>query len=176
MTKSIKNLHAIDKSYDDELSLQVREKEDFKNQQIKDKYKDLKSKKVQKLITEHIHQVDNVVSKLKMKLPSFVDEHALKSDGYQGLITAAITFDPSKGAFPPYAHLKIRGRIIDGLRENDIRSRTMAEFSKKMERYHQKLMQELQRQPTEQEIANSLGINLEELQKQKVNSISAAVL
>jgi len=56
--------------------------------------------------------------RLARTLPRFVDADALESDAMLGLVQAARTFDPDRGAsFATYACVRIRGAMLDGLRE-----------------------------------------------------------
>ncbi len=61
--------------------------------------------------------------------------------------------------FSSYAKFRIRGAIIDSLRELDTASRDMRRGSKKVEQARRELAAELQRDPTEAEIAERLGIS-----------------
>jgi RNA polymerase sigma factor for flagellar operon FliA len=82
------------------------------------------------------------------------------------LLKAVDAYDPSShDRFEPYAMMRIRGAILDELRSIDVMTRhgrrRLAEVTKAI----RELTQRLGRQPTEEEIADSLGLPLEEYQK-----------
>ena len=72
------------------------------------------------LLTRHLPLVDSIVKGLVKKLPSFIDPDELRSLGTFGLLDALDRFDLSKGVkFESYAYARVKGAIIDGLRDQD---------------------------------------------------------
>ena len=84
--------------------------------------------------------------------------------GLQGLFDALTKFDPSRDLkFDTYASFRIRGTIIDGLRKEDWLPRSSREKSKKLEEEITKLEQKLLRHATPEEIAEHMGISVDEV-------------
>lgn len=118
------------------------------------------------LITQFLPLVDKVASRLAINLPANVDKDDLISYGRFGLLDALSKFDHTRGLqFETYAMWRIRGAMIDGLRENDWIPRTVRDKAKKMEEAYTYLEQQLLRMPTDQEVSSYLGINEKELQQ-----------
>jgi len=71
-------------------------------------------------VADHQELIRDVVTRLKFKLPKHVESSDLQSYGFEGLVDAVRRYDPRKGAtFRTWAKLRIRGSIIDRLREID---------------------------------------------------------
>lgn len=74
----------------------------------------------ERLILEHLPQVRLIARRIHERLPDNVSLDDLISTGVVGLIAAVDNFDPSHGVqLKTYAEHKIRGAILDGLREMD---------------------------------------------------------
>ena len=114
-------------------------------------------------IMRHLPLVHTVVDRLCAHLPTHLDREDLFHAGVLGLITAIDRFDASRNnAFSTYAVLRIRGSVIDELRARDwvprgIRSR------KDYHQAMQDLASEVDRLPSDEELAEALGIDLDEL-------------
>ena len=118
------------------------------------------------MITQFLPLVDKVANRLAINLPANVDKDDLISYGRFGLLDALTKFDHTRGLqFETYAMWRIRGAMIDGLRENDWIPRTVRDKAKKMEEAYTYLEQQLLRMPTDQEVASYLGISEKELQQ-----------
>jgi RNA polymerase sigma factor FliA len=90
----------------------------------------------------------------------------LFSFGVIGLIEAISRYDPSqKIAFNTFAIHRIRGAILDGLRKVEWAPRSIQSLTKKSLQAMFELEQELERPPSEHEIAAKLGIKVEEYRK-----------
>ena len=86
--------------------------------------------------------------------------------GFWVLMDAIEKFEPSRGVkFKTYAELRIRGAMIDSLRELDWAPRSLRKKSKELSKASQKLQQELGREVSDQEICEEMGIELDELYK-----------
>ena len=78
------------------------------------------------------HLVWYVVNRIKARLPVSVSEDELFAAGMYGLMRAARSYDPSKGAgFKTYAYHRIRGSILDDLRRLDFLPRSMRDRARK---------------------------------------------
>ena len=97
-------------------------------------------------------------------LPPHVEEADLISYGLVGLISAIERFDLSRDIkFETYAIMRIKGAIIDELRSLDWVPRSVRARAREVERANAKLENQLQRAATDQEIADEMGITLDEL-------------
>jgi RNA polymerase sigma factor FliA len=115
------------------------------------------------LILKHMPMVRYLVGRISPQLPPHLDQQDLMSAAVVGLINAADRFDPSRGVlFKTFAEQHIRGTIIDELRSYDVLSRTMRDKYKKLTRQMVSLEHQLGRNPTSEEVAQSLGIDLDE--------------
>ncbi|ATF14150.1 FliA/WhiG family RNA polymerase sigma factor [Brevibacillus sp. HB1.2] len=118
------------------------------------------------LVTRFLPLVDKVANRLAINLPANVDKDDLISYGRFGLLDALAKFDHTRGLqFETYAMWRIRGAMIDGLRENDWIPRTVRDKAKKIEEAYTTLEQQMLRMPTDQEVSNYLGISKKELQQ-----------
>jgi RNA polymerase sigma factor for flagellar operon FliA len=85
------------------------------------------------LILEHIPLLKHIVGRVSVDLPSSVDRDDLYGVGMLGLITAADSWDPTRGLkFSTYAYTRVRGAMLDDLRKADFLPRGRRE--KHMER------------------------------------------
>ncbi len=106
----------------------------------------------------YVPLVQVVARRVHQKLPSSVEYGDLLSDGYFGLIDAINKFDPERGfKFETYASSRIKGEITDKLRDYDWVSRYFRLKFKEVSQTRDLLLQELQREPTEEEVAERLG-------------------
>ncbi|GJM71445.1 hypothetical protein HMSSN036_36610 [Paenibacillus macerans] len=91
---------------------------------------DLEAKK--QLIEKYLHIVDYVSGRLAVGLPKNVSKDDLASNGVMGLIDAVEKFDYKRGLqFETYASWRVRGAILDGLRQGDWVPRSVREKAKK---------------------------------------------
>src|SRR6185437_15428199 len=114
------------------------------------------------LILNHLSLVTAIATRVHETLPVHVDLDDLIHAGVMGLFDAADKYDSDKQvAFPAYAKHRIKGAIIDSLRELDWASRDMRRRHKQVEAATRDLAAELQRNPTEGEVAKKLGMDAE---------------
>lgn len=72
------------------------------------------------IIEANLSSVDYVAFNFARSLPHHMDLDTIKSDGVLGLIGAIDNFDPDRGySFKTYSVFRIRGAILDQLRERD---------------------------------------------------------
>lgn len=120
----------------------------------------------EQLITQFAPLVKRLAFHLMAKLPASVQVDDLIQNGMIGLLDALNRFEDGMGAqFETYAVQRIRGAMLDGLRENDWLPRGVRREMRRIEGAIQKLEHQLGRQPSEQELADSLGMPLGEYQK-----------
>jgi RNA polymerase sigma factor FliA len=119
----------------------------------------------ERLVVAYSPLVKFVAGRLGAGLPSHVEDADLISYGLMGLIGAIERFEPERGIkFETFAMTRIRGAIIDELRSLDWVPRSVRSRAREIEAAQSKLEHELQRAPTEAELAAKVGLTEEELQ------------
>jgi RNA polymerase sigma factor for flagellar operon FliA len=130
----------------------------------------------ERLVVAYSPLVKFVAGRLGAGLPSHVDDADLISYGLMGLIGAIERFDPERGIkFETFAMTRIRGAIIDELRSLDWVPRSVRSRAREIEAAQTNLEHELQRAPTEEELAEKLGIEVEELQTSLLEIANSSV-
>jgi RNA polymerase sigma factor for flagellar operon FliA len=120
----------------------------------------------ERVILEHLPQVRLIARRIHERLPESVNLEDLVSTGIVGLISAIDRFDPTQNVkLKTYAEYKIRGAILDSLRDLDWAPRQQRRRSKQIEQAINALEQRLKRSPTEEEIALELDLPLPEYQE-----------
>jgi RNA polymerase sigma factor for flagellar operon FliA len=118
-----------------------------------------------RLIVMYSPLVKYVAGRLGSGLPAHVDEGDLVSYGLLGLIAAIERYDPGRDIkFETYAIARIRGSIIDELRALDWVPRSVRSRAREIERAIAALEAKLGRAPTDKEIADKVGISVDELE------------
>src|SRR6266536_1888694 len=108
----------------------------------------------ERLILEHLPQVRLIARRIQERLPECINLDDLISTGVIGLISAIDNFDPKHNVkLKTYAEYKIRGAILDSLRGLDWAPRQKRRKAKQIEAAIATAEQQLQRMPTEEEIA-----------------------
>ncbi|MEY2786775.1 MAG: hypothetical protein RL277_2987 [Planctomycetota bacterium] len=114
------------------------------------------------LVLEHIALLKHIVG--RMALPGGMERDDLYGFGMLGLLAAADSFDPSRGLkFSTYAYSRIRGAILDALRQRDVLSRGMRERMRDIERCIERYEQQHGAPPQPEEIAAELGLPREDV-------------
>jgi RNA polymerase sigma factor FliA len=117
----------------------------------------------ERLILEHLPQVKLIARRIHDRLPESVSLDDLISTGTLGLIHAIDRFDSSHNVkLKTYAEYKIRGAILDSLRGLDWAPRQQRKRAKMIESAISSAEQRLHRTPTEEEIAQELGLGVAE--------------
>ncbi len=123
----------------------------------------LSNSKRDELILEHLPQIKYIAQRISTKLPSHVELNDLVSAGILGLLDAIEKFDPNRGVkFKTYAELRIKGAILDSLRNLDWAPRSLRKKSKDLERVYRDLEQRLGRPAMDKEVCEAMDISLEE--------------
>jgi RNA polymerase sigma factor for flagellar operon FliA len=105
------------------------------------------------------------------------DVDDLVNEGVIALIAATETFDLDRGVkFETYATLKIKGAIIDYIRKQDWVPRRVRKFGRQLDEAYGTLYNELGRQPENQELADYMGITIEQFDKTLSDTASANTL
>lgn len=115
------------------------------------------------LVVSHLPLVKFIVDRIASSLPPHLDRDDLRSAAVIGLISAAERFDPSRGVqFKTFAEQRIRGTIMDELRAQDWLTRSLRDKFKKLEKEFALLEQRLGRNPSSEEVAQAMGLELKE--------------
>ncbi len=117
------------------------------------------------LLTEHMPLVKRLAHHMKAKLPPSVEVDDLVQAGMIGLLDAITRYEETQGAqFETYAVLRIRGAMLDELRNSDWLPRSMRQNMRKIEAAMSALQQKLGHPPSESEVAKSLKLSLADYQ------------
>jgi RNA polymerase sigma factor FliA len=117
-----------------------------------------------RLVVAYSPLVKYVAGRTAAGLPPHVEEADLVSYGLGGLMSAIDRFDLSRDIkFETYAIMRIKGAIIDELRSLDWVPRSVRARAREVEKAISKLEHVLHRGPTDEEIAQEMGITVEEL-------------
>jgi RNA polymerase sigma factor for flagellar operon FliA len=118
------------------------------------------------LIQRFAPLVKRIACHLMVRLPANVQLDDLVQNGMLGLLDAIGRFEAGMGAqFEAYAAQRVRGAMLDGLRENDWLPRSLRRNCRRIEVAIAQLEQENGRPPSEQELADSLGMPLSDYQR-----------
>lgn len=125
----------------------------------------------EELILQYAPLVKYVMGRLAISLPAILDYEDILSFGTIGLIEAVERFDDSKGVkFETYAISRIRGSIIDALRSLDRLPRSVRQKAKESADAIVQLSEQLAREPTDEEVAASLGLTPEAYRKHLIDA------
>ena len=128
------------------------------------------------LILKYMGLVKYVVDRLSMKTPSTIEYNDLCSCGIIGLVSAVDRFDPNLGnKFQTYAICRIRGEILDESKRMGWVPRPLYKKNIEIEQVFASLQAQLGRPAEEEEVAEAMSIELEELQ-QAISDYSRASL
>jgi RNA polymerase sigma factor for flagellar operon FliA len=123
-----------------------------------------------RLIVNYAPLVKYVAGRLGSGLPAHVEEADLVSYGLLGLMSAIDRYDPERDIkFETYAIARIRGSIIDELRTLDWVPRSVRSRAREIERAIRELEGVYGRAPTDEEIAEKVGITQGELEESLVD-------
>jgi len=130
-----------------------------------------------RIVLEHLPLVKAIAVRVHENLPVHVDLDDLVHAGVLGLFDAAGKFNPEKQvAFSSYAKHRIKGAILDSLRQLDWASRDLRRRHKQVEAATRELAATLQRTPTESEVAQKLGIDVERWRQMMVDLRSVGLI
>lgn len=116
------------------------------------------------LIIHYAPLVKYVAARLATSLPSSVEQEDLASAGIVGLMEALSKFEPGRGfKFESYAAARIRGSIIDDLRNQDWVPRSVRTQARRVEEVLRRLQTKLGRTPSDEEMASEMGVTVRKL-------------
>lgn len=120
----------------------------------------------EQLVQRYTPLVKRIAYHLMARLPANVQFDDLAQNGMIGLLEALDRYEDGLGAqFETYATQRIRGSMLDGLRDSDWLPRSLRREMRRVEHAIQQLEHEHGRIPSEKELADSLGMELPEYQK-----------
>ena len=120
----------------------------------------------ERVLLEHLPIVRFLARRIHERLPQHVDIEDLVSAGVVGLMDAFAKFDPAKKVqFRSYAQFRIRGAILDSLRTLDWSPRELRRKGRAVEEAIRVLTARLGRAPGEIEVAEELGVDLDDYQQ-----------
>ncbi len=115
------------------------------------------------LIQENLNLVKKIAWQLHGRVQNIVEIEDLIQQGMEGLVHAAQKYSPREGVnFAQYAQLRIRGSIIDYLRKNSNLCRTTIKKKQEFDKIKSELEKKFNREATEKEIVEFMGISEEE--------------
>jgi len=129
------------------------------------------------LIEYYSPMVRNIAEKLSFHLPGFVCVDDLVSMGLLGLFSSIKSFNLNRGVrFETFCATRVRGAMIDGLRETDWVPRLVRMKSNRLGKTYRRLENSLCRKPNEAELANELGLSLNEYCRMVSDSSATSML
>jgi len=131
----------------------------------------------ERLVVAYSPLVKFIAGRMASGLPSHVDEADLISYGLLGLIGAIERFDPDREIkFETFAVARVKGAIIDELRSLDWVPRSVRARARDVEKAHAELEAELQRAPSDEEMAAKLHMDIEEFNDSLLEIANSSVL
>lgn len=114
-----------------------------------------------KIVLEHLPLVKAIAIRVHENLPVHVDVDDLVHAGVLGLFDAVDKYDPNKKVqFHSYAKHRIKGAILDSLRQMDWASRDLRRRQKQIDTVTRELALKLGRTPSDGEVAEEMGVDL----------------
>lgn len=128
------------------------------------------------LVENYLPLVNVIAGRIAISLPSHIDRDDLISSGFFGLLDAVERYDPERqNKFETYAGVRIRGAMLDYLRSKDWIPVSLRQKMRSYEKCVGDLEGTLGRSATDEEIAEAMGISIDELTK-VVAEISVATV
>lgn len=123
------------------------------------------------IIMDYAPLIKYIAQRIAARLPSNIDIDDLFSAGVIGLMDAIDKYDPSRdNKFKTYAEFRIRGAILDELRNQDWVPRSVRESNKREERARLELEHKFGRPASEREVAEHLQVSLEEYHEKSLRT------
>ena len=120
----------------------------------------------QRVVGEHLLEVRYIARRIHARLPLHVSFDDLVHAGILGLLDAVDKFDPRKNVpLKSYARFRIRGAILDSLRQMDWIPRSLRRQARRFEDAKREFAAEWARAPSQLELAQRLGLDLQVFQR-----------
>lgn len=129
-----------------------------------------------RLAEHYLPLVKYVIDRIAYKLPDFIDREDLISEGIVGLIDALDKFEIERDLkFETYAVVRVRGSVLDSLRQLDWVPRSLRQRSREIEKAYCEVERKLGRSAKDSEVAAHLGITAKEL-NDTMSDVAGAVV
>jgi RNA polymerase sigma factor for flagellar operon FliA len=123
------------------------------------------------LVLRYAPVVKHVIGRMAIRLPFLMDPDDVLSAGTIGLLQAIDRFDPDQGVrFQTYAQQRIRGAIVDAIRSHSPLSRGASRRARWLDETTAVMEQQLGRAPRREELAQELGVDLEQLGRMELEA------
>src|SRR5262247_2248018 len=117
----------------------------------------------ERLILEYAPTIKYIAQRIAARLPPHIGLDDLINAGVIGLIDSIAKYDPSRdNTFKTYAEFRIRGAMLDELRSLDWVPRSVRQKERAIEHAYETLERTLGRSGRDEEVAELLGIDIEE--------------
>lgn len=127
------------------------------------------------IVQSHFNLTKHVASKMIKNMPAHVDREDLEGYAALGLMRAVQKYNHTMNVpFEAYAIQSMRSVIMDGIRDQDWAPRSLRRKQREIDRAEELLKHQLERVPTEDEVATQLGITAQEVSYTKYRSENAA--
>jgi RNA polymerase sigma factor for flagellar operon FliA len=131
----------------------------------------------ERLVLAYSPLVKFVAGRMSSGLPGHIEEADLISYGLLGLIGAIERFEPEREIkFETFAVARIKGSIIDELRSLDWVPRSVRAKAREIEGAHVKLERELGRTPSDEEVAGSLEMSMDDFQQSLIQISNSSLV
>ncbi|MHB0912646.1 MAG: FliA/WhiG family RNA polymerase sigma factor [Armatimonadota bacterium] len=118
----------------------------------------------EQIILAHAHLAKKVVDRMHLHPTAAIGYDDLLSHAVLGLIDAVERFDPGREVkFETYARSRIRGTVLDALKSADLFPRSVRSAARQLRQAMAHLENELGRSATDQELAEHMGIGIDDL-------------
>jgi RNA polymerase sigma factor for flagellar operon FliA len=120
------------------------------------------------LVDTHLPLVEHLVLRVSASFPRHVDRSELIAAGSLGLVEAALRYDADRGVpFGRYAARRIRGAVLDAVRSADWAPRSTRQLARQADVATQAFAARAGRTPSDEELADELGITAGELSEMR---------
>jgi RNA polymerase sigma factor for flagellar operon FliA len=132
---------------------------------------------VDQLVEQNLPLVGHLVRETMNRLPAHVNRDDLVSAGMTALVLSARSYEEGRGVpFARFAAIRIRGALVDELRNMDWASRSVRGRAREVEAVRSNLTSTLRRSPKPNELAGALGVSVSELDAIDADVQRASVL
>lgn len=136
-----------------------------------------KKNNLEQVIDTYAPLVKRIAHHLLGRLPPNIQVDDMVQSGMIGLIEAAKSYDPDKGAsFQTFAGIRIRGAMLDEIRRGDWAPRSVHRNSRRVSEAIHQVECQTGRDPSPQEIANEMGVSLDEYHRILQDSNSSKII
>ena len=120
------------------------------------------------VVERHRAVVESMAAGLAARLPRSVDAQDLVHAGLWGLMQAIESYEPSRcDQFQAFMRIRVRGAMLDELRHMDFLPRLFRRRVRERDEVRQRLRMDLEREPTDTELAAALGITEQALLRRR---------